>query len=41
MKERVLLLSGQLNIESGNNKGTKIKVVVPIRNYMGDNNEDN
>ncbi len=41
MKERVLLLSGQLNIESSNNKGTKIKVVVPIRNYMGDNNEDN
>ncbi|WP_281532375.1 sensor histidine kinase [Anaerocolumna aminovalerica] len=36
MKERVLLLSGQLNIESGYNKGTKIKVVVPIRNYVGD-----
>jgi two-component system sensor histidine kinase DegS len=36
MKERVLLLSGQLNIESSNNKGTKIKVIVPIRNYTGD-----
>lgn len=36
MKERVLLLSGQLSIESNNPKGTKIKVVVPVRNYMGD-----
>lgn len=36
MKERVLLLSGQLSIESDNNKGTTIKVIVPVRNYMGD-----
>lgn len=36
MKERILLLSGQLSIESNNIKGTTIKVVVPVRNYMGD-----
>jgi len=36
MKERVLLLSGQFNIEPSFNKGTIIKVVVPIRTYTGD-----
>lgn len=36
MKERVLLLSGQLSIESTKAKGTKIKVVVPVRKYVGD-----
>ncbi len=36
MKERVLLLAGQLSIESNNPKGTKIKVVIPVRKYMGD-----
>lgn len=33
MKERVLLLTGDINIESIKNKGTKIYVNVPIRNH--------
>lgn len=32
MKERVYLLSGEINIESEENSGTKVEVIVPISN---------
>ena len=36
MKERVLLLSGEIKIESDTNIGTKITVKVPLRTYKED-----
>ena len=36
MKERVLLLSGEINIESDLNTGTEISVKVPLRTYKED-----
>jgi len=36
MKERVTLLSGEINIKSETNEGTEILVKVPLRTYKED-----
>lgn len=41
MRERVYLLSGHIKIDSKKNMGTKIRVTVPINNFMEGKNDTN